>query len=477
MYDSILTDGMYGLAVGDALGVPYESCSLDEMNLEPCTDMVGFRHHNQPEGSWSDDTSMSLCIADSLSKGFDPDDMMKKFLLWKNHRQYTATGAVFDIGRTTRRALNKFEEGFPAKYCGDASIDGNGNGGLMRIFPIAVYQCVTSKSDDEHLETFLEPIHASSRLTHAHEIGLICCGLFSLTLREWMFFSDTDSSLLDIAESAFKKAKKTYNKMGGVFAESIHNPELFQEPHTFLDKTPEEFPSWGYALNTWNIAIWSLLTTHHYKDCVLRAVNVGGDADSNAAVAGALAGVFYGKESIPKEWICKLQNKQLIDLICKKLNHKLFGCSDEKKVIDRFEGEYAFMTMKAPADIVIDGYSYTNVASAFYALGVPEENRGQFSWTNAKQARKAYKDFLHLSEKESPLEVRLYRAVKAKYEQNQIYRDKLLQTGDIEIIYDTTGSHDNVLGRCLCQECKDKEHRNLYGKILMRVREELNGSG
>ena len=98
---------------------------------------------------------MSLCIADSLCKGYDPDDMMKKFLLWKKRKQYTATGVLFDIGRTTRRALNKYEEGFPAEYCGDTSIDGNGNGGLMRVLPIAVYQCITCKVDDENLALFL----------------------------------------------------------------------------------------------------------------------------------------------------------------------------------------------------------------------------------------------------------------------------------------------------------------------------------
>lgn len=473
VYEHILYDGMYGLAVGDALGVPYESCSLDEMRTDPCTGMIGYRHHNQPPGSWSDDTSMSICIADSLCKGFDPDDMMKKFLQWKNHSQYTAAGKVFDVGRTTRIALNKYSEGFPAEYCGDASIGGNGNGGLMRTFPIAFYQCITCQVDDEHLDQFLTSIHVASRLTHAHEIGLICCGLFALTLREWMFYRNPSANLLDIAASAFQKSKKTYSMMGGTFSESINNPELFQEPHSLMNKKAEELPSWGYALNSWNIALWSLLTTHNYKECVLKAVNVGGDTDSNAAVAGALAGIIYGRESIPAEWMNSLLNRALIDQICGKLNRKLFGISGEKRVIDRFEGEYAFMAMKAPADIVIDGYLYSNVASAFYALGIPEAYRGQFSWTNAKQARKAYKNLPHLSEQEASLEKRLYQAIKVRYEQNEKDRKKLTDTGGMNIIYDTTGSHDNVLGRCRCRECKKKEHQNLYGKVLMKVREEL----
>lgn len=473
MRENLLIDGMYGLAVGDALGVPYESCSLDEMKANPCTDMIGYKHHNQPEGSWSDDTSMSLCVADSLSRGYDPEDMMKKFILWKKHKQYTATGVVFDIGRSTRRALNKFEEGLPAECCGDPSEDGNGNGGLMRILPIAVYQCITCDAEAEDLKLFLEPIHASSGLTHAHEISLICCGLFSLTLREWLNCGESAASLLDLSESAFRKAKIAYTQLGGNFADIINDPELFQQPHMLLNKLPEELPSWGYVLNTWNIALWSLLTTHNYKECVLKAVNVGGDTDSNAAVAGALAGIIYGKGSIPEEWINKLQNKRLIDLICAKFNKSLFGVTEEKTVIDRFEGEYNFMAMKAPAEFTIGGHTYSNVASAFYALGVPEEYRGQFSWTNARQARKLYKGLPHITEREDTMEERLYVATKAKYGQNDQAKEKLLQTGELKIIYDTTGSHDNVLGRCQCKECQGREYQNLYGIVLMRIRREL----
>lgn len=156
----------------------------------------------------------TLCTADSLCKGFDPDDMMKKFSLWKNNKQYTATCTVFDVGRTCRRAIDKYTEGFPVEFCGDNTINGNGNGGLMRIFPIALYLHFTLDTDDDHLEQFLEPIHIASSLTHAHEIGLICCGLFSLTLREWLQNTDSSKILLDIAQGAFEKGKMTYNHMG-----------------------------------------------------------------------------------------------------------------------------------------------------------------------------------------------------------------------------------------------------------------------
>ncbi len=100
--ENLIFDGMYGLAVGDALGVPFETISLENMRRLPCTDMVGNGIHRQRAGTWSDDTSMSLCIADSLRKGYNPEEMMKNFAQWKRFAKYTACGKVFDMGIRSR---------------------------------------------------------------------------------------------------------------------------------------------------------------------------------------------------------------------------------------------------------------------------------------------------------------------------------------------------------------------------------------
>ena len=473
MKRSVFFDGLYGLAVADALGVPFETEKLEAMQEHPCAGMTGFGHHNQPAGSWSDDTSMTLCVADSLCRGFDPDDMMSKFSQWRSKHSYTASGVVFDIGRCCRRAINKYWDGLPAEFCGDSSLNGNGNGALMRMLPVALYQCHYSTADDEHLEDFLTPIHAASSITHAHEIGLICCGLFSLTLREWILYEGSGTSLLDIARSAFDKGKQTYNRMGGDFAVYINDPAYFDDPGNLTKKTAEDLPSWGYALNTWNIALWSLLTTDNYRDCVLKAVNLGGDADTNASVAGALAGVIYGKEAIPQEWVDTLLNKQLLDEIAEKFTRMLFGTTD-KTLIDKFDDPYAFMAMKAPAAVTLDDVYYEDVGAAYFALSVPEEYRNQFSQLGARRARKLFKQLPHLEDDPVLIAERLYRVVKAKYAQHPEVLEKLLNTGSMEIIYDTSGSHDNVLGRCRCKDCQGREYQNLYGKILMRVRDELS---
>ncbi len=473
---TVIKAGMLGMAVADALGVPYESQTFEQMQENPCTDMVGYGHHKQPEGSWSDDTSMALCVADSLCRGFDLDDIMKKFALWIERYYYTAAGVVFDIGRTCRKAINNYRNGIEAEYCGDRTINGNGNGGLMRTFPIAVYQYYKNPSEDENLEQYLIPVHSISSLTHAHEIGLICCGLFTLTLREWLDSKGTGESLLEIAERAFEKGKSVYAAMGGSFAEQINKKGLFLSPVQIAGKDASELSSWGYALNTWQIAVWSLVTTDNYRDCVLKAVNVGGDTDTNGAVAGALAGVIYGVEAIPEEWLCKLKNKELIEQICDKLADTLFGKIQTVQKITRFEGTYSYLSMKSKTRIILNGITYENVTSAWLAQAVSEEEQYGFSVLNHKQARKRYRELPHVKYWEEEKYEALYHTVKAKYEQNPDLKEKLVSTGDIPIIFDTTGGHDNELGCCMCKACREKEleGKNIYGKILMRVRREAD---
>ena len=473
MERTVFYDGLYGLAVADALGVPYESEELSAMLQNPCVGMVGFGHHNQPAGSWSDDTSMTLCVADSLCKDFDVNDMMRKFSQWRNKGFYTATGVVFDSGRCCRKAVSRYMDGTPAEFCGDSTFNGNGNGALMRMLPVALYQCQFSPGDDDHLESFLDPIHAASSITHAHTIGLICCGLYCLTLREWLCNTDSKRILTDIAQSAFEKGKLVYSRINDEFAAYINDPKYFDDPAKLIMRVEEELPTWGYALNTWNIALWSLLTTDNYRDCVLKAVNLGGDADTNAAVAGALAGVIYGKDTIPMEWINTLLNKPLLDRIAEKFTRKLFGNAQTKAVIDQFDNEFAFLSMKAPATVELDGNCYEDVGAAYYALSVPIKYRKEFIGLGSRRARKLYKDIPHLEGGETSIEERLYRVVKTKYVQHPEDREKLLKTGSLDIIYDTSGSHDNVLGRCRCKECCGKKYNNLYGKLLMRIRSEF----
>ncbi len=470
-------DSIYGLAVGDAMGVPYETETFDAMQKNSCTGMTGFLHHNQPPGTWSDDTSMTLCTADSLCKGFDPDDMMKKFCLWRGKKYYTAGGKVFDVGRTCRKAMDLYQEGYPAEYCGDSSINGNGNGALMRIAPMILYQYYLYPVDDEHLADFLKPIHEAASLTHAHAIGLICCGMYAITIREILMHAQEDLPLQKIFMNAYDKGIHIYRNLGDIFKEQIDAAKLFSPPNEIAGKDAREMPQWGYALNTWNIAVWSILNTDNYRDCIIKTINLGGDTDSNAAVAGSIAGMIYGKGEIPKEWMEALQNKELIESICEKftftLERRESEWTHEKAFISQLHKKYRAIALKTPCKIRIGDYAFNDMGSALYALNSPEAYRHQFENIGFSNARKIYRNIPHYEETAELLRKNLRTIILARCRQQNGFIQLLLDTGDRTIIYDTSGSHDNLLGRCRCCECIGKEFHNIYGEELMEVRDLL----
>ena len=233
--------------------------------------------------------------------------------------------------------------------------------------------------------------------------------------------------------------------------------------------------STGYVVDTLNAALWCLLTTSSYEECVLKAVNLGEDTDTTAAVAGGLAGLIYGMEGIPSAWLKILKNRELIEQITDRLYVSLFG-KEESAEIAEFTGDHAHLAMKYHAPVCYGGMTYENAQSAWLAQGVPEEYRDQFTPLNAHQARRLMKQLPVTDDWDERRIGLLYEVCLAKYAGNPPLRDQLTATGTREIIYDTTGAHDNELGRCLCRQCQSVPHQNLFGKILMRVREELSDS-
>ena len=169
-------DGIIGLAVGDAMGVPIEFMSRDKLMDNPVTQMLDRGSHNQPKGTWSDDTSLTLATMDSIIHcfGISTEDMGNRFVNWMEKSEYTATGERFDIGRTTLIALAKFEkEGHPFES-GSSAEDSNGNGSLMRMLPIAYY-CYSA-----HLQPndILDVVKKVSYITHAHEVSVLGCYIY-----------------------------------------------------------------------------------------------------------------------------------------------------------------------------------------------------------------------------------------------------------------------------------------------------------
>ena len=313
---------MIGHAIGDALGVPVEFCEREELDENPVIKMMGFGSYPVPAGAWSDDTSMAIATLDSLAKGVvDYDDIMKNFVSWTSEDAYTPTGEMFDIGRTCLAAIRNYlaPNGRPALECGLNDERSNGNGSLMRIHPFALYEFFNESFN-------INTIHSASSLTHAHRRSQIACGIYSFVLWELLKSHSKES-----IRYGLNKARRFY----GDDVENQHYNNLyrriglvdihFEDPDTFQYVERKDIKSSGYVVDTLEAALWCVLTTNNYSDCVLKAVNLGDDTDTVAAVAGGLAGALYGYDDIPKEWLDTLIKRDHIENMCETACRNWFG--------------------------------------------------------------------------------------------------------------------------------------------------------
>lgn len=314
-------DGILGLCVADALGVPVEFMSREEIGKNPVIGMREFGTHNQPMGTWSDDSSLNLALTDSLVRcgGLDYEDIMKRFTDWYMYGEYTAGGEVFDVGNSTAKALMSFAHGTEPRACGGRSEYENGNGSLMRILPVSFYLLSRFGIGCEHIDEQLEIVHDVSRLTHGHAHSLIACGIYVMTAMELTACGEGN------LEGAVKRgisAAERYYEAKDEYREPVKKYKRMFDLNQFKRLNPDQIRSSGYVVDTLEAAVWCLLTTGSYRECVLKAVNLGDDTDTVAAVAGGLAGLAYGEKSIPPEWKARLLKAEYIRELCHNMEEK-----------------------------------------------------------------------------------------------------------------------------------------------------------
>ncbi len=274
------TGCLLGLACGDAVGAAVEFSPRG--SFTPLTDMVGGGPFSLQPGQWTDDTSMALCLAQSLieRRGFDPADQIERYCAWRDHGYMSSNGVCFDIGLTVSSALRRFRQtGNP--YAGSTDPLSAGNGSLMRLAPIPLF-FAPDKTAVIHYSG------ESSKTTHGAAECVDACRLFGAMLHTAL--------------------------VGGSKEEILRRPGY--EPVTpkiaaiaagaYRDKPAAAIKGSGYVVDSLEAALWCFDRAGNFRDAVLQAANLGDDADTTAAVCGQIAGAYYGRAGIPEEWLALL---------------------------------------------------------------------------------------------------------------------------------------------------------------------------
>ena len=293
-----IKDGIYGLAVGDAYGVPFEFLSRDKIDISD--EMVGFGTHMQPAGTWSDDTSLTLCVLDNLCVPIDYEKIMNAFVKWYRDGEYTVDGKYFDVGRGTRQAIGKYLCGYSPTKCGSRSIWNNGNGSLMRSLPLAYYFFYNNADVDRTV------VKKMSSLTHGNSIAIMACNVYI----EFGYRILNGEHKTEAYKNTIKENIRYWHQKDVYEIDDLKDISSIKY---------DDLSGSGYVVTTLQSALWTILHTESYKECIYKALKIGGDTDTIAAIAGGIAGIIYGRESIPAKWIYELRNKKLIDKICDKI--------------------------------------------------------------------------------------------------------------------------------------------------------------
>ncbi len=316
---SKIFDGLIGFIVGDAMGVPTEFCIREKLLENPVTKMIGYGAHSVPAGSWSDDTSMTLCLIDSINNKSDIDyfDIMNNFKDWVELGKYTPEGKVFDIGRTCLKAINNYKNNSNPIDCGLKDINFNGNGSLMRILPLAYYIYYKNITDEKEIINLVNNI---SSLTHAHEISRLGCYIYIKYVLYLLNGYDKHESYNKIKKLNLKSySKESVEVYKRILKEDISKYSL------------DDISSSGYIVDTLEASLWVLLNTDNYKDAIIVSINLGNDTDTIGAICGSMAGIIYGLYNIPEKWIKTLIKKEYIFELLNKFESIL--CDSKKDIL------------------------------------------------------------------------------------------------------------------------------------------------
>ncbi|MFS8081810.1 MAG: ADP-ribosylglycohydrolase family protein [Ginsengibacter sp.] len=294
-------DILLGVSIGDALGVPVEFNSRETISHSPVTDMLGYGTHNKPQGTFSDDSSLTFCLAEALTEKFDPENIATNFTSWLYDNYWTAYNDVFDVGIATNKAIQNLAAGCQPDLAGGTDESDNGNGSLMRILPLVVY------IKDKPIAERYNITKLVSSITHGHIRSVIACFYYLEFARQ--IISGIDK--FKIYANLQKKIPEFLNSISiDVNEIKVFDRLLKNEIYNLNEK---EIQSSGYVVHTLEASIWCILTNKNFSEAILKAVNLGEDTDTTGAVTGGLAALLYGWENIPEKWLNQLARKKDIE--------------------------------------------------------------------------------------------------------------------------------------------------------------------
>ena len=306
--------GIMGVIIGDALGMPVQFMEREELKINPVTSMQGYGTYNMPPGTWSDDGSMTLATLASICEmqGMDCQDIMERFVKWHFEGEYTPEGKAFDQGFTCMEAICNYKESGDYLTCGKTGEHANGNGALMRIMPVCLFGYEKVKNKEWTIGEAVANVHKVAALTHNHLRSHIACGIYYFLVSNIL---DMKGSLVECLQAGIDDAMRYYGTDVSNYRELAYYSRLFQLSE-FAKCEEEDIKSSGYVVDTLEAVVWSLVATDTFEKALLRAVNLADDADTVGAIAGGLAGLYYGYESIPKEWLEEIVRREWIEELC-----------------------------------------------------------------------------------------------------------------------------------------------------------------
>ena len=293
--------GILGFCVGDALGVPVEFTSREERKKDPVQEMRAYGTYHQHFGTWSDDTSMTLCLIESLKNGYDLQNIADTFCKFYYEKHWTPHNEVFDIGNTTVRAIERMKNGMNPVECGGNQESDNGNGSLMRVLPLAFYLRQTEAPQK------IKMIEEVSSLTHAHQRSKFACVIY-VEFAMNLLSHDKQDACQNTIKFVSDCCSVNYNDKPGIFNRILNNELITADENNIRSS--------GYVVDSLEAGIWAFMTTDNYGDAIFKAINLGGDTDTIAALTGGLAGLYYGVNAIPNNWIqCLARKNEIYNLI------------------------------------------------------------------------------------------------------------------------------------------------------------------